>query len=304
MDTATGINSYSSLFPIGHKAAAELFCGEVVVEEKVDGSQFSFGITEGGDLLCRSKGQQLNIEAPEKMFSIAVERVKDAANDGRLMRGAIYRGEYLRSAKHNTLAYDRVPRNNIMVFDIDIGNQQYLTPSEKRIIIDKSGFECVPVLRHGVVTSAADLRSFLDCTSALGGQKIEGVVVKNYAQFGPDKKTLMGKFVSEAFKEIHQGEWRKSNPTPTDVVDSIIASLRTPARWEKAVQHLRDDGRLEGSPKDIGALIKEVQADIAKECEDYIKDRLFTHFHGRINRAVVAGVPEWYKQRLLDQQAF
>ena len=38
------------------------------------------------------------------------------------------------------------------------------------------------------------LRELLQTTSVLGGQKIEGVVVKSYLRF--DKKALMAKFVS------------------------------------------------------------------------------------------------------------
>jgi len=45
-----------------------LFDGEVTIEEKVDGSQFSFGLIDG-ELQCRSHNQQLVIDEPEKMFA-------------------------------------------------------------------------------------------------------------------------------------------------------------------------------------------------------------------------------------------
>ena len=140
--------------------------------------------------------------------------------------------------------------------------------------------------------------------SILGGQKIEGVVVKPFAydKFGADKKVLMAKFVSEAFKEIHSAEWKKSNPTKGDVLDVIVASLRTPARWNKAIQHLRENGEITDSPKDIGALIREVQADVLKECADDIRMRLFSWARPRVQRGVVAGLPEWYKNELLNRQ--
>ena len=41
------IRSYSSPFNLGHKALAVLFSGSVTVQEKIDGSQFSFGIVDG-----------------------------------------------------------------------------------------------------------------------------------------------------------------------------------------------------------------------------------------------------------------
>jgi len=46
----------------------------------------------------------------------------------------------------------------------------------------------------------------------LGGCKVEGVVVKNYAkQFllgGQPMPLMMGKFVSENFKEVNQKTWK------------------------------------------------------------------------------------------------
>ena len=55
------INSYPSVMQIGHKMIADIFSGEVIVEEKIDGSQFSFGVING-ELTCRSKGKQQILE--------------------------------------------------------------------------------------------------------------------------------------------------------------------------------------------------------------------------------------------------
>ena len=43
------------------------------------------------------------------------------------------------------------------------------------------------------------------------------------------------------------------NPNRGDMIALLIQELTTPARWQKAVQHLREDGKLEGSPRDIVA---------------------------------------------------
>ena len=145
-------------------------------------------------------------------------------------------------------------------------------------------------------------RAMIDRTSALGGQKVEGVVVKNYKRFGPDKKVLMGKFVSESFKEVHAAEWKAANPTKTDIVERLVETLRTPARWNKAIQHLREAGTLQDSPRDIGNLMKEVQADIEKECHDLIADKLAEWALPQIRRGVIRGLPEWYKDELLKRQ--
>ena len=106
------LHSYSSPLQLGHREAARLFDGVVVVEEKVDGSQFSFGrFWEGNDLnlRCRSKGATLNVNAPDKMFARAVETAQELA----LTPGWTYRAEYLAKPKHNALAYDRTPTNSL-----------------------------------------------------------------------------------------------------------------------------------------------------------------------------------------------
>ncbi len=55
----------------------------------------------------------------------------------------------------------------------------------------------------------ADLYALLEKESILGG-KVEGIVVKNYARFGKDKKVLMGKYVSEQGKPQQGMEGQQS----------------------------------------------------------------------------------------------
>lgn len=291
-------HSYPKVYAIGHKAIAGIFDSDVIVEEKVDGSQFSFGKVDG-ELVCTSRKTVLDLSAPG-MFVEAVKSVEEIAPY--IPEGWVFRGEYLKSPKHNTLAYDRVPSNHIILFDVMLGAEDYANRSTLDKIAAIYGFETVPVLYEGKIESAAQLEGFLENTSILGGQKIEGVVVKvaSRDRFAADGKPLIGKYVSEAFKEEHSGEWRKNNPSPGDVVDNIIERYRTYARWEKAIQHLRDSGNLENSPRDIGALVKEVQQDILSECGEEIEAILMNHFWKKISRGLTAGLPEWYKQRLLE----
>ncbi|MCH8034511.1 MAG: hypothetical protein IH950_12255, partial [Bacteroidetes bacterium] len=71
--------------------------------------------------------------------------------------------------------------------------------------------------------------------------------------------------------------------------------------WHKAIQHFRDDGKLTESPKDIGPLIQEVLRDIEEEELENIKEELWRLFKKPIQRIVVAGFPEWYKQQLMEK---
>ncbi len=290
-------HSYPSIFALGHRALAELFDGPVLVEEKVDGSQFSFGLF-GGEYRARSKGKQLILDAPEKMFAAAAEHIQSLP----LKEGWTYRAEWLAKPKHNVLAYDRTPTNGLIIFDINDGHESYLSWEEKAVEAERIGLDVVPLMHNGEVSDIEMFRAMLDTESCLGGQQIEGVVIKNYARFGPDKKALLGKHVSERFKERHKVEWKASNPNAKDIVTRLGESYTTEARWEKAVQHMRDAGALEHSPRDIGMLMKEVPADIKKECEDEIKDKLFEWAWPQIRRHVTRGLPEWYKQRLMEKQ--
>lgn len=295
-------HSYSSIYNMGHKAIADLLKEPVYVEEKVDGSQFSFGVDEEGILHVRSKGCEMVVDAPEKMFSFAVEAVKRLKL--LLHPGWTYRGEYLRSPKHNTLIYARVPRDHIILFDVEIGECKFLSYAEKYEEALRIGLEIVPLLYQGVVENVEHFRTFLDLDSALGGQKVEGVVVKpvGYNLFGKDKKVLMGKFVSEAFKEVHSKTWKAENPTAGDIVGILGATYTTPARWQKALQHLMERGVITNAPQDIASLMKEVPADIKHECEEEIKEKLFAFAWPHIARMTTRGLPEWYKELLLKKQ--
>jgi hypothetical protein len=295
-------HSYPSIYNLGHRAIESLLTVRVNVEEKIDGSQFSFGVDDDGQLHIRSKGAQMHIDAPEKMFSRAAETVKEISST--LTPGWTYRAEYLAKPKHNSLCYSRIPRQHLIVFDVNTGEEGYLPYARKATESIKIGLEVVPLMFSGELQTIDQFRRFLDSESVLGGQKIEGVVVKpsDYGLFGADKKVLMGKFVSEHFKEVHSREWKKSNPTNGDVLLALGEQYTTAARWQKAVLHLQERGLLEGSPRDIGALIKEVPADISKECADEIKDKLFAWAWPHIQRMTTRGLPEWYKEQLLKQQ--
>ena len=293
----THISSYATVFNIGHRAIANLFEGEVTVEEKVDGSSISWCVADG-ELSIRSKGADIYLEAPGNMFKLAVWAIQE--REHLLHPGWIYRGEFLAKPKHNTLKYERVPKGNVILFDVEFGEQAYLDYEEMWEEAKRVELECVPLLYEGVVTGIDQLMEFLDQDSILGGTKIEGIVAKNYSQFTMEKKIAIGKFVSEKFKEVHGGEWRKANPTKQDIIDSLIVKYKTEARWEKSIQHLRDAGTLEGSPRDIGSLIREIPEDVLKECRDEIADALFNHFWQQIRRGITGGFPDYYKKKLAE----
>jgi hypothetical protein len=297
-------HSPQSIYNLGHNAVRHLFDVPVQVQEKVDGSFFAFGVFpdyEEYALMVRSKGAVMVADAPQALFKPAVRAVQERR--GLLHPGWQYRGETLVKPKHNTLSYDRIPKDNIILFDVCIDEETYLPYEELKAEADRLGFEVVPQLYKGMVANAEYLRNYLDTVSILGGQKIEGVVIKPLTPlYGPDKKMLFGKFVSEAFKEVHRKSWGENNPGPRDIITELGTRYANPARFQKALIHLKEVGEIEDSPRDIGKLIREIPTDILKEHEEEIKQALFKYAWPHISRMAVKAVPTWYKEHLLNLQ--
>jgi hypothetical protein len=162
------------------------------------------------------------------------------------------------------------------------------------------------VLYRGIVDSVEKLRELLETPSILGGQKIEGVVIKpeNYDLYGRDKKVLMGKYVSESFKEVHARTWKQEHGTKSngEILQVLGDALATPARWQKAVIHLREEGKIADDPRDIGLLIQAIQEDVLKECSELIREKLFSWAWPQLKRSITRGMPEWYKSQLVAAQ--
>ena len=96
--------SYSKIWNLGHRELFDLCSHPVVIQEKIDGSQFTFGLIDG-ELQFRSKNQAINPDAPG-MFELGVKAVLERQLSI-LEEGLLYRGEFLSKPKHNTLKYER-----------------------------------------------------------------------------------------------------------------------------------------------------------------------------------------------------
>lgn len=299
------LRSYSSPFNLGHKALQDFFEGAVHVQEKIDGSQISFGTVETGQdqegthyaLSIRSRRQEINQIDPG-MFALAVETIKEL----NLTHGYTYRGEYLSKPKHNTLVYDFVPPKNIIIFDIDKGDQDYMLPRELHNECERINLTHVPYM--GEFTEAPTMEKIdrmLEIKSCLGNVTVEGLVFKNYDRYGIDKKVLMAKYVSPEFREKHNKSWGTRNPGQKAFIGMLIEKLATEARWAKARQHLKEQGEDMDKPQDIPLLMKEISSDIYEEEGEQIKEELFKHYWKEISRGVTRGMPEWFKKTLAEE---
>lgn len=109
---------------------------------------------------------------------------------------------------------------------------------------------------------------------------------------------MSGKYVTEEFKEVHHKDWKKNN-TGKGKLETLKEQYRSEARWRKAIQHIKENGELEGSPRDIGMLIKEIKKDVTDEEKENIKTHLWSLFGDDFLREAVNGFPQWYKEELM-----
>lgn len=299
------IPSYGKVWALGHKETLPLLDGTpVVVQEKVDGSQFSFLRDASGNILTKSKSvlQPIGDMVTNGMFAAACQHLLEHQDE--IPTGIIFRGEVLSKPKHNSLTYNRVPNGHIALFDAGPASTpgEFVTPDVLQNLAHEMHVDVVPFLGTYRLHAVNAVHELLECESFLGGPVIEGVVVKRYDRYDSFGHALKGKFVSAAFKEVHQKDWKDRNPSSGDVIHEIVETYRQPARWEKAVFRLRDEGTLDGSPRDIGPLIKAVTEDVLAECKGEIQEALFKHFWRKgIGRGMTSGLPEWYKERLLEE---
>ena len=171
---------------------------------------------------------------------------------------------------------------------------------------ERLGLERTPVLYRGKLPSVHTVRELLGTESFLGGPQIEGVVIKGivpeYVMLGGNETRLLIKYVSEAFKEVHKTNWKADyGHARGDIVTRVAAGLATPARWQKAVQRMAEAGTLTDSPKDIGQLIALVKADIKEEEGDRLRQAMFDDLIEGVLKQAVAGLPEWYKDKLMGE---
>ena len=140
---------YPKILAIGSLYTDNALKGEVLIEEKVDGSQFIFGTDEKGELIASSKNQHQNLESPDKLFTKAVTYIKSIK--GKIQEfpnGSLFYGEYLSKEKHNVLNYGKVPTNNIVLFDALVDGK-WVSYKNLTLVAKELNVDCIPLLFKG-----------------------------------------------------------------------------------------------------------------------------------------------------------
>lgn len=314
---------YTKVITLGSNYTENALVGEVVVQEKIDGSQLRWGIDEDRELLIGSKGVRIipiegddELSTVQKMFKPAVKHILKVKTEIlKFPKDTYFFAETLQKPKHNVLNYERVPKNHIVLFDV-LSRGRWVTRGELIIIAKGLDIDIIPELYTGEIerkridlgnggykSSATDFlkRIIETAPSYLGNENVEGVVIKNYSQtimLGGNVFPLFTKYVRETFKERHDIEWKIKSTK--GALQEFIDSFKNEARWQKAIIHLKEKELLTNSPKDIGLLIKTVQNDIVEEEKENIEKFLYNKFIKDILRVSTRGLPEYYKEKLLE----
>jgi len=271
-----------------------IFDGHVIIEEKLDGSQFRIEINPDGTIVCGSHHQ--DGVTMDSMFNAGVESANHIFAEYKPDVKTTVFCEFLSKPKQNTIAYARIPLHNLMVFDVK-RDTRYLDRPQKELFCKQHGLEIVPMLWEGdgseiskdgkIIDSFKD--ELLKRQSILGHQKgfdrIEGFVIKNYNKFYDVNRYphyeghwKCVKIVNDSFKEKNHEE----NPNKANKFQELKDNYRTEARMLKAIQHLKEQGLLTGQLSDLKLLIPEVKRDIIEEEKEGIKDALWKMFGDEI----------------------
>lgn len=291
---------------VGDPSLYNLMKGEIVIQEKLDGSLFRWQ-NKGGVLRAGSKNVNFtDTDPPKGYFLPAVRYLESIIN--RIPQGFVFFGELVASPKHNAITYARVPTHQIMLFDaINVGMTDPTWISDPEWIAVQAAcmeIDFAPTFYRGAgETATIDvIEQLLRRTSYLGGSIIEGVVIKNYGQPSADRYHMLGfccgKMVRASFKEENRSRWKAQ----ADVVAQIATRFRTPARFEKAVVHARDEGRLEDTMRDMKVLLEMIDRDIEEEIKPAALEMLWKRYEFEIRKTMKTGLAEFYKQKLLERQ--
>jgi hypothetical protein len=297
---------YNKVYGIEKRESEGILDGQIVVQEKYDGSMLRIEI-KNGEMILGSHHVD-NINEGDGQFRTGIQEAKNVF--GSIKEDINIFCEYLPREKTNTIQYKTTPPHYLIVFDVFLNNQ-WLKSKELKEFATKFGLHSARVMWEG---SGKDFtkeiaESLLKQESSLGNAEgysnIEGIVIKNYDKYYDSIKFpwlsgffMCSKWVNSDFKEKNI----KEHPTNKNQVDNIIEMYRSnKARWQKALQHLEEQGKLSGEMKDLALLIPEVKRDLVEEEKEEIKESLYKIFSPKILGVSTIGLAEWYKNYLIKK---
>lgn len=308
-------NKYLKIRPLGHEENKDIFNDLddiITIEEKIDGSNFRFYITQDNKVIIGSRTQQLTSNEGEdtnmnKMFVRCSNFVRDKLNNKDLSKykNMIFYGE--NCVKH-TLSYNWETIPPFLGFDISVDGK-YLNNKLKREIFDELELPIVPLLYEDTlinIFNKSDIKSKDEIIKLVPISKYpplekpqqlaEGIVIKNY------DKQLFAKVVRDEFKERNAeafGGTPKYNKDGYSDNDKIVFKYCTNARIDKCIFKLIDEGHKLEMPL-MKYLPNKVYDDIMEEeIQEIINSRWVVDF-GNLKRLVTKRCGSVLKQVIVN----
>ena len=220
------LTRYQHVERLGNEEVSGLLDGEVIIQEKIDGSNLTVAYdVENDDVIICSRGRCLYSKDSGVIdaFRGAVTYVLEHPGILPMLRGVseenyeqwILRGEWL--VKH-TLLYDKEAYGKFYVFDVQSQLEygaQYVPIDDYQVKLQHYAVEFLPELARLTNPTPEQIIPFSIGKSAYGPNDREGIVVKRYDFRNMYGRTTWGKMVTADFKQKHKlngGANRKDGP--------------------------------------------------------------------------------------------
>ena len=247
------MKKYDSIPRYGKQGTRDILGTEVVVMEKLDGANASFGII-GGELKMFSRNQELNEYNTLRGF---YDWVRQNINQNLLFPNKIYFGEWL---VPHTVQYKKEAQCEFYLFDIyDVKTDTYLDWNTTVQAAKRLGLRTPEVFFRGELHSMTDVDKYIGQSELTDIPNTgEGIVVKDY------EGQQFVKIISDKFKETKS--IKQPSLDRTDI-GTLIDSVLTPQRVEKLIHKKIDLGLLptELDITDTGNVLKALSSDVVND---------------------------------------
>ena len=247
------MKKYDSIPRYGKQGTRDILGTEVVVMEKLDGANASFGIIDG-ELKMFSRNQELNEHNTLRGF---YDWVKLNVDTSKLIINTIYFGEWL---VPHSVQYKKEAQHKFYLFDIYHSDvNEYLSSKIVQSQAKFIGLETPRVLFEGELQDVSELQQYVGLSELTEIPNTgEGIVVKDY------EGQQFVKIVSDKFKETKS--IKQPSLDRTDI-GTLIDSVLTPQRVEKLIHKKIDLGLLptELDITDTGNVLKALSSDVVND---------------------------------------
>jgi hypothetical protein len=257
-ENAWFLTKYQHVERLGHDDALGLLDGTVVVQEKLDGANFTVAKHPTRGIIMASRNNVISVGGtPSTGFNGAIDYVLNhpGFNDIFSMHPDwVLRGEWL--VRHS-INYAKEFMGKFYCFDVQDGNGAYIPVETYAPYLNAAQILMVPVLATIDKPTHDQLVEYTKGGGYFGAEQKEGIVVKRYDFVNKYGRVTWGKLVAADFKEankIHMGAAKH------DPIEIKFAALIKDEDILKVIHKLKDE-KGETSVRDMAQVIGRVWND-------------------------------------------